>query len=570
MSRERNNVVDCLVLQLARDRDAIVTQLRIQHDHLIDELRRLNMSGELPVTPPLEVLGKQKRKMGETTFQPERRSMTRTHSMPEPEMSDKVPTERQACDLHPMHSAKKIDMDPLQNNQEKEIEECTMDIDQCELNADNQMTTGSIEEKNPMKAQDMARVLREHVPVTEPKANSCLNKMAMHPMFEVTSCILVLLSIITMAAEIQYRGLKTGYEYQLSTAAFDPSAWTGAELTFAITEHFFNVAFTTELILRILAWRCHAFKSFWINLDVIIVCTSILASSDVATVDLSMMRVVRLARAIRVLKVVRFVRSFDSMFVLIRSIQASGSAFFWSFMLLFSIQIAGGMFLHQVLKPCMTDAHFSIKQREDIYNVYGTFTKTMLTMFEVTFANWVPVCRMLVSNVSESFALFFILYRCMFCFAIVKVIAAVFISETNRIVAGDAELALVKSQRAREDYARKLQTMFKVLDKSGDGKISWDEFQVLLSDDVTKAWAAAMEIDTRELQELFTYLDTGDGEVTLDEFMAGIPKMKGNARSTDSVHMLALARRMEYKINSLQESMSNLCQNKRIGYSLLI
>jgi len=150
------------------------------------------------------------------------------------------------------------------------------------------------------------------------------------------------------------------------------------------------------------------------------------------------------------------------------------------------------------------------------------------------------------------------------------VIAAVFISETNRIVAGDAELALVKSQRAREDYARKLQTMFKVLDKSGDGKISWDEFQVLLSDDVTKAWAAAMEIDTRELQELFTYLDTGDGEVTLDEFMEGIPKMKGNARSTDSVHMLALARRLEHKINSLQESMSNLCQNKRIGYSLLI
>ena len=31
----------------------------------------------------------------------------------------------------------------------------------------------------------------------------------------------------------------------------------------------------------------------------------------------------------------------------------------------------------------------------------GTFTRSLLTMFEVLFANWGPPCRLLVDNVSE-------------------------------------------------------------------------------------------------------------------------------------------------------------------------
>lgn len=31
----------------------------------------------------------------------------------------------------------------------------------------------------------------------------------------------------------------------------------------------------------------------------------------------------------------------------------------------------------------------------------GTFTKSILTMFEVMFANWAPPCRLLTENVSE-------------------------------------------------------------------------------------------------------------------------------------------------------------------------
>jgi len=59
------------------------------------------------------------------------------------------------------------------------------------------------------------------------------------------------------------------------------------------------------------------------------------------------------------------------------------------------------------------------------------------------------------------------------------------------------------------------------------------------------------------LRSYLHFLDTGDGEVTLDEFMDGIPKMRGNARSTDVIHMLAVARRMEVKVNAIQDIMDS-------------
>ncbi len=58
---------------------------------------------------------------------------------------------------------------------------------------------------------------------------------------------------------------------------------------------------------------------------------------------------VRLSRMLRALKIIKVVRAFDSLYLLIRSIQASVGALIWSFVLLIFIQIASGMVLAQLL-----------------------------------------------------------------------------------------------------------------------------------------------------------------------------------------------------------------------------
>merc|ERR550537_1009073 len=121
-------------------------------------------------------------------------------------------------------------------------------------------------------------------------------------------------------------------------------------------------------------------------------------------------------------------------------------------------------------------------------------------MFEITLGNWIPPARALIANVSEWFAVFFIVYRCMFCFAVVNVIRAVFITETNRVASSDDEVMLLKKQRAQEGYIAKVRDLFAELDNDDDGRVSKEEFAQLFDDDVLRAFLSSLDLDFNELE----------------------------------------------------------------------
>eukprot|EP00747_Dinoflagellata_sp_TGD_P015628 gnl/TRDRNA2_/TRDRNA2_124467_c1_seq1.p1 gnl/TRDRNA2_/TRDRNA2_124467_c1~~gnl/TRDRNA2_/TRDRNA2_124467_c1_seq1.p1 ORF type:complete len:234 (-),score=22.73 gnl/TRDRNA2_/TRDRNA2_124467_c1_seq1:82-783(-) len=175
----------------------------------------------------------------------------------------------------------------------------------------------------------------------------------------------------------------------------------------------------------------------------------------------------------------------------------------------------------------------------------------MVTMFEITFANWAPICRLLVDNVSQWFGLFFIIYRCVLCFSLLSVITAVFISETMRIATSDKEVAVMKKSRAKKLLVKQLKRIFEELDFSGDGLVAWPEFEVLLHDDELKMWLSTLEIDVRDLELLFKMLDDGDGHINIDEFIRGVHDTMGPAKSSDVVKLLYVTHRLDAKIDTI-------------------
>merc|ERR1711879_433921 len=104
-----------------------------------------------------------------------------------------------------------------------------------------------------------------------------------------------------------------------------------------------------------------------------------------------------------------------------------------------------------------------------VFKYFGTFTHAVLTMFEITLANWIVPCRLLSENVSEWYALFFIVYRGAVMFALIRVITAVFLAETTRRANSDDNIAFGNKHRTKEAYCRKLKEIFEELDSSGDG-----------------------------------------------------------------------------------------------------
>lgn len=262
----------------------------------------------------------------------------------------------------------------------------------------------------------------------------------------------------------------------------------------------------------------------------------------------------------RILKVVKSVKMFDSLFLLMKSIQASVDALLWSFIILILTMAATGMLLNQLLFDYMNDCTTRVEcsgeelnSRRQVFMYYGTFGKSMVTMYEITLGNWVPSCRTLMSNVSDWYGLFYCFYSCTGCFAVVNVIRAVFITETNRVAAEDDEVILMKKKRASEDYLAKVHDLFMELDNDGDGRVSEEEFMQLGEDKVLRAFLGSLDLDFNELAHLFHLLDDGDGQVELDEFVYGVSMLRGAAKSIDVITMLKVIHRLEVKLDEIND-----------------
>lgn len=230
------------------------------------------------------------------------------------------------------------------------------------------------------------------------------------------------------------------------------------------------------------------------------------------------------------------------------------------------MQIAAGMCISQLLQDFMLGgppvADLSSQadkllhnERLEVFEYFGTFSRTLVSMFEITTANWAPSCRLLVKNVNEWYSLFFVIYRCCVCFAVIRVIGAVFITETMRVVAANDDVAAMRKKKEKTMQMKKLQAMFFELDESGDGSLNHDEFLNLIHDPKMKVTASALEIDTSELEELFHILADEDGEIGIDDFIKSLMGIQGVATRLAQFKLLKYS---SHRFETLSSTLANM------------
>merc|ERR1712107_745231 len=114
---------------------------------------------------------------------------------------------------------------------------------------------------------------------------------------------------------------------------------------------------------------------------------------------------------------------------------------------------------------------------------------------------------------------------------------------------------ILQKQRAAQSFAKKLRYLFEQLDESGDGILTYDEFEALVHDDKMLALLSSLEVEANDLEELFKLLDNGDGELACDEFVEGAARVKGAARGIDVVVTLTTVKRLERTVHELVQTM---------------
>jgi len=377
----------------------------------------------------------------------------------------------------------------------------------------------------------------------------------------VTSCLLTL-NVVILGVELQYRGYKAA-----SSSGFVPAGrWPDLDLFFKVCSLVFTVLFLLDLIFRVTVLRRSFFRRRgtiqllnWF--DVVLVlgsCLCLLSSHIGNYYNMTIMtKLFGCLRVIRMYRVIETVKVFAKLKVLVNTVMASFLALFWGVFLLVIVMLVSALFLCQALTTSIEDNELAIETRRWLYLMYGTSTRSFYTVFELTFSGcWPNYVRQLVEEVNVLYSVFFVFYIIAVTFAIFRIITALFLRDTMALAASDAEVAVQARMAEKQRYASNLLDFFLAADLSGDGFLSQEEFDYILENQKVKSWLSVMDLDIHETEEFFDLLAGDDGKVSSEEFVEGILRLKGQARSQDLVAVRYQAQKMALEISDIKQALT--------------
>mmetsp|Transcript_8910 Transcript_8910/g.21332 ORF Transcript_8910/g.21332 Transcript_8910/m.21332 type:complete len:822 (+) Transcript_8910:53-2518(+) len=378
--------------------------------------------------------------------------------------------------------------------------------------------------------------------------------------FDAIFCGVILANTVAMAFQMQYAGIQRGYE--LGAEAFTMPAgeyWPQAQVIFEFLDWIFGITYFAELVIKLVGMKRRFFQEWWNWFDgllVIMWLVEVVLASVIPLTDTPILRMMRMARLLRLIRLVKTIQGFDALYIMTTAMQGSATCLFWSFMLLTTVQVMIAFFLNESLEPYYQDASKPVSEKLEVFEYFGTTARVMLTMFELTLANWPTAARILQENVTEYYSLFSVAYKLIVGFAAVGIINGVFMQETFKVAASDDKLMMRQKERDRSLHTKKMRTLFAAADESGDGFIDREEFCDIMNIPEVRTWLAAQELPVRDPNILFSLLDDGDAELTADELVKGVERLKGTAKGIDLAAFIAeyrsfatkVAEKMDFKL----------------------
>merc|ERR1712032_1414 len=318
-----------------------------------------------------------------------------------------------------------------------------------------------------------------------------------------------------------------------------------------------------EIVMKLIAYRLHFFCELWNLFDLVIVCLTsftMVASSELP-LDLKLLRLVRLLRLLKLVSSLRSVHAFHSLYLMFAAVRQSVFILGWACISLVIIQMLFSLLITECLHAfyfcngplsessgsgvlCESLTSSEEERQRAVYMYYGTFVRSIFSMFELTLANWPPAARVLADNIHWSFMPLAVVHKLVFGFAVIGVIQSVIMKETFKVAEQDDQIMLWSQERQVKVYTKKMRDFFVRADTHHDGKITMEEFRKVMEHEQIRTWLASMEVNASDVDQMFALLDTSkNGALEIEELVKGINRLKGAARSIDLVAMMDMQSR---------------------------
>eukprot|EP00930_Biecheleria_cincta_P015455 TRINITY_DN12894_c0_g1_i1.p1 TRINITY_DN12894_c0_g1~~TRINITY_DN12894_c0_g1_i1.p1 ORF type:complete len:653 (-),score=88.05 TRINITY_DN12894_c0_g1_i1:167-2125(-) len=373
--------------------------------------------------------------------------------------------------------------------------------------------------------------------------------------------IVIVANAACMMLQLEWQGTQSAG----TLGILDNPDWGGAQSAFEAAEHAFTVFYIGELLLRLRSegrsYFCQAFNMF----DFLLVLLSAVelwilgpALGGELNTSVSELRSVRLIKIVKIARIIRAVRLLQGLRQLVTACTSALTALFWSVILLFLCIATASLTVGSLLQEFIQNPSNDYDERKWVWEHYGTALRSSLTLFEMTFAgNWPVYSRPVLEYAGGWYMICFALYIVVVVFATTRVIGAIFLKDALDATNSDPELMIHAKEMHRIKYMQKLADFFNAIDTTRDGNITRSELDNMLASPTVVAYLAVLDIELHEGSKLFDMLDDGDGNVTYKEFINGLFRFRGQARSVDLVE---LHMKLQYIEDVLTDKINELAE----------
>lgn len=314
-------------------------------------------------------------------------------------------------------------------------------------------------------------------------------------------------------------------------------------------EGVFCLAYIIELAIRLTAYRKDFFfdphDKWWNIFDMLLAIQNILELVgayilDMASIQqwsLSFLRGVRLLKMVKMLRVVRLMRSMREMRMILYSTMGCMRSLLWSLVLLMMVLYMFGLiFVQSILNYCEElEDPSNGNMDSELLDYWGSVPKAMVTLFMSSCGgiDWHDALDPLY-EVGIAFVLLFLLYVAVFTFVILNTVTALFVENTLATANKDFQSSIQIELEKKEEYVESLRLLFEEMDERGRGEMSLEVFEEQIANPKLVAFFASLELEITDAAHFFEMLsDYGKKKVTLDTFVTGCIRMRGQALAVD-------------------------------------
>merc|ERR1712032_96557 len=254
--------------------------------------------------------------------------------------------------------------------------------------------------------------------------------------------------------------------------------------------------------------------------------------------------------------------------LLIRGLTDSVRTLFWTCVVIafvtYVFAIFGLVLVVRDLKDKYSEAlagSIAHTELQELMSLFGGMDRLMYTLIQVlTMDSFHAIMRMTLQYVWWSW-IYFYAYIGVAVFVLMNLVTAIIVDNAVTKSRNDVDHELRMKENSKSKDLKELQNLFEMMDADGSGTLSWEEFKESFGNaELTRRWKM-LDFRPEECREIFTLLDTGQGEIETQEFFEGLSRMKGSAASKDIFRLQKTLEnfRAEVKFNmSIDSSNSKL------------